>query len=318
MRLLVGKASVLMTIQDGGRFGFQRFGVPESGPMDWWAFRAANHLVDNHPQQACVEIGFSSAELIMEGEDLIAACGAGYQLFINGRNMPLWMAIWVKHGDKLSLEKVPGGNWVYLGISGGIQTKAWMGSRSFYARARLGQKIYVSKALPLSENHQGDRSRAGAQFDNNAYPAYGRDPVVRIILGPHQDRFTSESMADLCSGSYRVSPRSDRMGYRLQGQTLLHNKGADLVSQGMALGEIQIPADGQPLVMMPDHPTTGGYTCIGTVAKVDLPLLAQAEFGLATIQFQLIEVKPAQSALVNALDALRNGLQTEEDAWQHL
>jgi antagonist of KipI len=318
MNLFVSKAAALMTVQDGGRFGYQRFGLPESGPIDWWAFQAVNRLVGNTSSQACVEMGFTSAELVIEGAGLIAACGAGYELFINECKMPLWMAIWVKSGDKICLEKCPGGNWVYLGVSGGIQTPAWMGSRSFYLRAGIGKRIEVGDSLPRTDNDGQFRQLAGHTLDQSARPTYAQHPVLRVILGPHQARFTSESIKTLWSGVYSISPKSDRMGYRLQGTPLLHQQGADLVSQGMVLGEIQVPADGQPIVMMPDHPTTGGYACIGTVARVDLPLLAQAELGSAQIQFQPCTVSLAQSELLTALDALEKGLQTEEDTWQLL
>jgi antagonist of KipI len=248
MSLFVSKAAALMTIQDGGRYGFQRFGLPESGPMDWWAFQAANRLVGNSDHEACIEMGFSSAEMFMNRPDLIAACGAGYDLFINERKMPLWMAIWVKSGDKLNLEKRPGGNWVYLGVSGGIRTPKWMGSRSVSPRASLGKGIEVGDLLPLSDSDGRIRQLAGCVLDPFARPAYRQNPIVRVILGPHQDRFTTESVADFWEGFYLISPRSDRMGYRLQGTPLVHRHGADLISQGMVIGEIQVPADGQPIV----------------------------------------------------------------------
>lgn len=318
MSLRVQKAAALMTVQDGGRYGFQRFGLPESGPMDWWAFQAANLLVGNARSQAGIELGFSSAEISVETSGLIACCGAGYDLFVNGHKMPLWMSIWVKAGDKLQFEKGSGGNWAYLGVTGGIQTPEWMGSRSAYLRAGLGKRIQDGDLLPLIEGGGNFRQLAGSTLEPQLRPAYTQHPRLRVILGPHDARFTSASITDFWSEAYAISERSDRMGYRLQGKPLVHHRGADLLSQGIVLGEIQVPADGQPIVMMPDHPTTGGYTSIGTVARVDLPLLAQAALSSAQIRFQPCSVSSAQDALAGVLDALDEGIESEEDEWQLL
>lgn len=313
MTLFIQQAALMMTIQDGGRHGYQRFGMPESGPMDGWAFRAANLLVGNSPGEACVEIGLSSAEFFLDQRSLLAACGAGYRLYVNQLEMPLWMAFIGKPGDSIQLEKVPGGNWAYLAVAGGIQSTVWMGSRSNYPVAGLGKMLAVGDKLSILAHSGRNGFLAGRSVPKSLQPPYAAELHIRVILGPHLDRFPQSSLETFVASAYQVSARSDRMGYRLDGPSLVHRESADLVSQGMVLGAIQVPGDGQPIVMMPDHPTTGGYTCIATVARVDLPLLAQVEPGRGTLYFSPIDVSTGQSAWVQAMKMLESYETFQED-----
>jgi len=318
MTLLVEHAALLMTVQDQGRNGFQRFGLPESGPMDWWAHRAANRLVANQPGDACVEIGFSDAVLQLESDALLAVCGGGYHLRINERQLPLWMAFRGRSGDRVHLDKVPGGNWAYLAVAGGLLTPDWFGSRSVYPRAGLGQPLADGDRLPVSSSQANKWLLAGQSLPEETRPDYQNNPVLRVIPGPHLDRFQQASFQSLWETPFTLSPHSDRMGYRLTGPGLAHQDGADLISQGMVQGEIQVPGDGQLIIMMPDHPTTGGYTCIGTVIRCDLPLLAQAEPGVSQIRFQPVEVPDAQDLLRTTIAKFDTGFQSQEDLWLHL
>jgi antagonist of KipI len=315
MTLYIQEAALMMTVQDGCRFGYQRYGMPESGPMDGWAFQAANRLVGNEPGAACVEVGFSSAEIYLERRCLLAVCGAGYRLSVNKRPLPLWMGFIGKPGDHIRIEKVPGGNWAYLAGAGGIQSEVWMGSRSAYPAAGLGRKLTYGDRLPLGIPPAEAELVSGRSFSPVARPAYSEEPMIRVIPGPHLAWFTSESWDVFCQGAYDVSTQSNRMGYRLTGPTLAHHKGADLVSQGMVQGEIQVPGDGQPIVMMPDHPTTGGYTCIATVIKADLPLFAQVEPGRGSVRFSPISLVAAHAAWVEVKEKISSATPFEEDAW---
>lgn len=315
MSLSIQKAALLMTIQDAGRFGYQRYGMPESGPMDWWAFRSANRLLGNDPGAPCVEIGFSGAEFRLERRALLAAAGVGYRLFVDERELPLWMTFVGKGGERIWFEKITGGNWVYLAAAGGIQSPVWMGSHSYFTAAGLGQKLAEGDRLSLSGPAVGDVAMAGNTVPGMKRPIYGDEISLRVIPGPHQEQFTSASKKTIWEATYSVSTQSDRMGYRLAGPCLMHSSGADLVSQGMALGEIQVPGEGQPIVMMPDHPTTGGYACIGTVAKVDMPLLSQLEPGRGTLQFQPCAIDEAQSAWAEAIKIVDSAVQFQEDLW---
>ena len=318
MTLYIQQAALMMTIQDGGRFGYQRYGMPESGPMDGWAFQAANRLVGNDPGAACVEVGFSSAEIYLERRCLLALCGAGYRLSVNDRALPLWMGFLGKPGDRILMEKTLGGSWAYLAAAGGIQSELWMGSRSTYPAAGLGRKLGQGDRLPLGAPSAEAELFSGCFFPTAARPAYSPEPVIRVIPGPHLAWFTTGSWDSFCQGTYAVSTQSDRMGYRLKGPPLAHQSGADLVSQGMVQGEIQVPGDGQPIVMMPDHPTTGGYACVATVAKADLPLLAQVEPGHGLVRFKPITLDAAHSAWIEVNEKIRSAITFEEDAWSGL
>jgi antagonist of KipI len=315
MTLQVLEAALMMTVQDGGRFGYQRYGMPESGPMDGWAFQAANRLVGNDLSAACVEIGFSSAEIYLERRCLLSLCGAGYRLSINNRHLPLWMAFLGKPGDRILMEKIPGGSWAYLAAAGGVHSEVWMGSRSAYPAVGLGRKLDQGDRLPLGSPSAQDELFSGRFFPTAARPAYATEPVIRVTPGPHLAWFTSESWDSFCQGAYAVSTQSDRMGYRLKGPPLAHQSGADLISQGMVKGEIQVPGDGQPIVMMPDHPTTGGYACIATVAKADLHLLAQVEAGRGIVRFKPITLDEARSAWIEMNEKISSAITFEEDAW---
>jgi antagonist of KipI len=318
MTLLVEQAALIMTVQDQGRSGFLRFGLPESGPMDWWAFQAANTLVKNPQRCACLEVGFSSAVLRIESDLLLAGCGAGYRLFVNDRQIPLWMAIWAHQGDRVFLEKVIGGNWIYLAVSGGLSSQVWMGSRSVYTKGGLGRSLVAGDRIELGQASVGSRWLAGCSYPASARPAYAQDLTIGVIPGPQQERFTDEAQTEFWRESFTVTSRSDRMGYRLQGPALTHRGGADLVSQGIIAGEIQVPPDGQPIVMMADHPTTGGYACIGTVCRVDLPLMAQAQPESSRIKFTPIGIEAAQERLSTVYDHLNSIENPQEDLWMTL
>jgi len=318
MPLFVENASLIMSLQDLGRFGFMRFGLPESGPMDWRAFGSANRLVDNPPDSACLEVGFTDASLRLEKDALFAICGVGYQIYLNGRQMPLWMSFWVQKGDRLDFEKTPGGNWVYLAAAGGISSQVWMGSRSVYPKGGLGRLLQRGDRIPIGESTHQSRWDAGWFIPQANRPAYDRDVSAGVIPGPHYERFTDEAQAAFWQQKFKVTSRSDRMGYRLQGENLAHRTDADLLSQGMVVGEIQVPSDGQPIVMMPDHPTTGGYTSIGTICRPDLPLIAQAQPGISEISFVKINPNDARDRLIKATNDIDKIEKPQEDIWTHL
>ncbi|MBG0787735.1 MAG: hypothetical protein H0S79_21815, partial [Anaerolineaceae bacterium] len=206
-----------------------------------------------------------------------------------------------------------------LAAAGGLQTPSWMGSRSTYARGGLGTPVMAGERIPVGIPEGLDDSFAIRCLPVEARPQYQAERItLRVIPGPHQHRFTEEALERFTRAAYVLSARSDRMGYRLSGEALAHKDGADLVSQGMVLGEVQVPGDGQPIVMMPDHPTTGGYTCIATIIRADLPLLAQAEPEGTEICFEWTEVDAAQDIYRQMIKKIDGGIQTEEAAWLYL
>jgi antagonist of KipI len=318
MTLQVIKAALMQTVQDLGRWGYQQFGLPESGPIDWWAFRVANGLVDNPPGSACIEMGFSDASLAVEAEALLAVCGAGFELFVNQHQLPLWMSFRVRRGDQIRLVKCSGGSWIYLAAKGGLSSPAWLGSRSVYPRAGLGRQMVAGDRISLQLLPRSSSISAGRMLAPSARPAYDRHPVIDVIAGPHLESFQPEAWDIFQTAEFDVTLQSDRMGFRLAGPVLRHRTKADLVSQGIPAGAVQVPADGQPIVMMPDHPTTGGYTCIAAVTRVGMPLLAQCQPGLSEVRFRAISVDSAQAALQQALQKMTVQTDREEDLWLQL
>jgi len=318
MNIRVESPALFTTIQDGGRIGFLRFGLPHSGPMDWLAFRAANFLVGNPKDDACIEIGMTSCTIRVESEGLAAVCGAGYRLFHGQRPIPLWMSFLVHPGDELVFEKCSGGNWIYLAMAGGVQSQVWLGSRSVYPRGHLGSLLQAGDQMAVKALSPASRLLAGNRFPERLRPAYSQEIVLQVVEGPDLDRFEDEILEMFFRQPYQASTQSDRMGYRLRGPSLRHIDGADVVSRGLAMGEIQVPGNGQPIVMMADHPTTGGYSVVGAVRKLDWPLLAQCQPGQGEIRFTPTRAAEAQRSLnakIRQIDSIND---EQEDVWLNL
>ena len=297
-------ADGLVTVQDLGRIGWARFGVPRSGPMDAFALRAANALAGNPPEAAVLEIGLGDAAFRPTQDCLIAVTGAGYALSSYVWSFPLWVSLLVRGGWTIRLDKSDGGMWAYLAVAGGIETKPALGSRSTHLRSGLGERIETGDRLPVGRTALDPQSLAARTLPEAFRPAYTQSPLIEVIPGPQTERFTADGMKTFLSGCYNLSPASDRMGCRLDGPRIEHSGSADLLSEGMAMGSIQVPASGQPIVMMADCPTTGGYPKIAGVASADLPVLAQCVPGQAQIHFRETTVEAAQSrwrAMVNGL-----------------
>jgi antagonist of KipI len=318
MAIYIQQPGFLCTVQDEGRRGYEKFGVPVSGPMDSFALRAANLLVGNPRGAACVEFGVEGPHLIFNEDCIIAVTGAGFELFVQGKPMPLWTSIAVRRGWQVYLDKVSGGNWGYLAISGGITTDEVMGSRATYLRGGFGglegRLLQAGDMLPTGRPPYSFIGLAGRQVPTHALPAYSQEPVLEVILGPQEERFPREGIDTFLSQAYMVSITSDRMGYRLEGAQIPHLDGADILSDGMMFGSVQVPASGQPIVMMSEHPTTGGYTKIATVISADLPVLAQCIPGKSQVRFKLTSVNAAQEKYRALLDGLEENLREPEDA----
>jgi antagonist of KipI len=266
--------------------------------MDPFASRAASTLAGNPPDCAVIELGLGDLSLRALQDCVIAVAGDGFRLSIYIWDFPLWSSFFVRAGWNIMLNKIDGGMWAYIAIAGDIQMQPTLGSRSTYLRGRFGG--FEGRALQA-----GDRILAGTSsypleqlaartLPVEVRPNYQEAPVLDVILGPQTDFFTAESIETFLSQKYTVSTTSDRMGYRLEGPALTHRAQTELISEGMTFGAIQVPAHGQPIVMMADGPTTGGYPKIATVARADLSLLAQCVPGQNKIRFRKTTVARAQ------------------------
>ena len=312
--LEVIEGGFLTTVQDAGRFGWGRFGVPPAGPMDPFAFRAANLLVGNPPGAPGLEITLAGPVLRASCECLIAVCGAEFDVWVGSLPVPTWHAVFVRAGYEIRFGQRHSGARAYLAVSGGIALPQFLGScatylpggfggfegRALQAGDQLATKLQGSPR-PLGFRLEDDLAiRAGKAWPRSARPRYSPNPTLRVVMGPQDNHFTSEGLMTFLESEYTVTPSSDRMGYRLSGPLIAHQGRADIVSDGLVTGSVQIPGDGQPIVMMADHQTTGGYTKIATVIRADLPLLAQCLPG-GRVHFRAVSIAEAQAALRHQL-----------------
>lgn len=275
------------TVQDAGRPGYRSRGLPASGAMDLLALESANAAVGNEPHDAALEFTMPGPALRALQEVTIAVAGAGLPVSIDGAPVSPGRATPMARGQTLAVGGQPPqqrgqppwrGVWAYLAIGGGIDVPRPLGSAATYLPGRLGgiagRRLMAGDVLGrLGEPARRSPAASGAVV----LPA--DEVVVRVVRGPQADRFTDEAMRTLTSSAYEVTTQSDRVGVRLAGPALSHRGRTDFLSDGMLPGALQVPADGQPIVIMADGPTTGGYPKIGVVVSEDLRLLAQARPG---------------------------------------
>ncbi|SEB72923.1 biotin-dependent carboxyltransferase family protein [Paenibacillus sp. GP183] len=317
MSLHIINPGLLSTIQDLGRFGFQNQGVIVCGAMDSFALRAANVLVGNGQGEAALEITLLGPSIRFEAETLIAICGADLSPIIDGQPVPLWRPVLVKTGKVLEFGACMQGTRAYLAVAGGIDVPLVMESRSTYLRAELGgldgramkagdvllsrsvseiPKNYIKKSLRALKS----RPFAAAPWfiGSPARPAYAREAVIRVIRGRDFAYFTEDSRNAFVSQPFRVTPQSDRMGYRMEGPVLELESPLEPISQGVSFGTVQVPSEGNPIVLMADRQTIGGYPSIAEVATVDLPVLAQVKPG-EYVRFTEISLEKAEELYID-------------------
>ena len=293
--LEVIEASGLVTFQDTGRHGYAGYGVPHSGPMDWFAHQAANSLAGNSPQAAVIEIGLGDAVFRAKQNCVLAVTGMGYEVLNYVWTFPLWTSFFVRAGWTVQVKKTAGGNWAYLATAGGFEVKSVLGSSSAYLRGGIGTAVQAGDLLRAGKPSGELMKLAARNFPVGKYMPYSRSPVIEVIAGPQKSGFTDAGCRTFLNSEYTLGRSFDRMGYRLEGAPIAHRAGADLISEGMTAGSVQVPANGQPIVMMADSPTTGGYPKIANVVRTGLPLLAQCESGFGGIRFKEIGVEEAQT-----------------------
>ena len=298
MTLEILEVDGLATVQDSGRTGWRKFGVPASGPMDPFALRAANLLAGDDPRSAAVEVGLGGLTLRALSDCVVAVAGFGFSLSVYTWDFPLWSSYYVRGGWTVRLEKLDFGMWAYLAVSGGVQVPPTLGFASTYLRGPFGgldgRQLQAADVLKAGSPSRPLTELAARTLPEEMRPLYSDNPLVDVIMGPQDTHFTEGSIETFLSSEYTVSTTSDRMGYRLEGAPLTHRGKTELISEGMTVGAIQVPQNGQPIVMMADSPTTGGYPRIGAVASADLSMLAQCVPGKSRIRFRKTTVPKAQ------------------------
>ncbi len=279
LRVLNG--GVLTTVQDAGRQNALHYGVPRSGAMDLFALQAANRLVGNPPDAACLEITFGGAAFEVLRPTLLAIAGADLAAVWNDTPLALWRAVFARRGDHIVL---PGraGEWgarAYLALGGGVDVPLVLGSRSTNLTSGFGglggRALRQGDTIGTYGEGIDTYLLAGRRWPAAMLPAYKAAPTLRFIPGPHHECFESDAPALLAATPLSVSQHSNRMGYRLEGVTLQHKRACNLPSLGVIPGVIQVPPDGTPILLMADAQTTGGYPIVGVVIAPDLPLAAQ-------------------------------------------
>lgn len=279
------------SIQDMGRFGMRRFGVSTSGAMDGMALAHANVLAGNPAGTAAIELTFAGAAFQVEGGRLLVAVGGpGATLEIAGRPVAPHRSAIAMPSDTVKVGPVVGGVYGYLAVAGGICTPPHLGSRSLHLRSGIGGRpIQTGDHLPCKPVDERASERALPEP-----PAPSSEPL-RIVPGPQEAHFIADAMTTFVSSTYRVDPKSDRMAIRLDGPGLAHAGDFNIVSDGVVPGSIQVPGDGQPLILMRDCQTTGGYPKIATVISADLDRLAQSAPGSA-LRFRVVTMAEAIAA----------------------
>ena len=281
------------TVQDFGRRGQLRYGIPPSGPVDARSFTLANRLVGNVDGAAGLEFTHIGPRLRAEAPCAIAVTGADSPVTVNDAPTAAWTTLTLRAGDVVKIGPARAGVRGYVAVAGGIDVPPVLGSRATYLRGRLGglegRALRRDDVLRLGAA-AGVRGRA---VPARAIPDWRAEPVLRVGRGPQADRFTDEGIAAFLGGTYEVLPQSDRMGARLSGPRIAHARGHDIISDGIAPGAVQVPGDGQPIVLLVDRQSTGGYTKIATVCSFDIARVGQAKPG-QRVRFSAVDVAEAQ------------------------
>lgn len=272
-------AGLLTTVQDLGRYGFQRYGVSASGVMDEYSAKIANKLVGNKVGEAVLETTLKGVQIEFLQNTAVAITGGNCDVTLNGTKIELWQSYLVNRGDILKMGICRSGLRNYLAFAGGIDVPIIMNSKSTNLKAKVGgfngRKLMTGDILSVGVGSL----EAPLTLNKHYIPTYSKDIKVGVILGQQDDHFTEAGIKTFLNETYTVTQESDRMGIRLSsvsGATIEHKNGVDIISDGITFGAIQVPGSGQPIVMMADRQTTGGYTKIGNVISSDLAKLAQA------------------------------------------
>lgn len=295
--IAIAKAGLLTSVQDRGRYGQQAVGVPAAGPMDSFSHRLANQLVGNEADAATLEVTLIGPELVVEAETTVAIAGALFEATCDGRPVPMGASFAVQPGQRLKFGRLVQGARAYVAVAGGILTEPVLGSRATHLVSGMGglngRALVAGDRLPVL-------AQAGARPMRKAVgltlPTGGR-ARLRVVPGPQDEWFQPEAIRMMAGVSFRISPSSNRMGYRLQGPPLPRLREGELISEPVGIGAIQVPSAGEPILLMADRQTAGGYPKIGHVISADLPLAGQLAPG-DFIEFILCSRQEAVAALI--------------------
>jgi biotin-dependent carboxylase-like uncharacterized protein len=285
------------TVQDLGRPGYQAIGVPVSGGLDSFSLQLANALVGNPPGAPALEILLAGPQLEVAAETArvaLVGAGAGLATDFSPGPVPTAQSITLSRGHAFKISAGRQSACCYLAVEGGLAVAPVLGSASTYVRAGIGgiegRALRDGDFVPLVVARASERPELRL---SSVLPGSG-DQTIRIVLGPQQEYFTEAAVTTLLTEEFRVSPNADRMGMRLEGPLLRHRGGWDIVSDAIATGAIQVPGSGQPIVLLADHQTTGGYPKVATVVSADLPVIGRRRPG-DPVRFEAVKVETAEA-----------------------
>ena len=270
-----------------------KYGTPASGAADRFSARVANWLVGNPAGAALLEVTLFRLEILALNDVVIAITGGDLSPVVNGNPVGMWQAIAVAKGERVLFRARKNGLRAYLAVRGGFSGPVFLGSRSVFVRGMMGSPLQAGDILEIEKAREKVLSLK--KLSPEMIPLFSIQKPLRVILGPQEDRFTPRGIETFLSSSYKVTPQSDRMGYRLEGPKIEHLKGADIISEPIARGSIQVPGDGLPIILLWDAQVSGGYTKIANVISSDLDRLAQVMPG-ESLRFAAVSLEEAHQA----------------------
>ena len=300
MSIFINKAGILTTVQDLGRNGFRRFGINQNGAMDKSAVRLINALLGNDENAPVLEMHFPAPEILFEEPAVFALGGALFSASLNGELIENWRVVSAGKNSVLKFEEKLFGNRVYLAVKGGFKIENWLGSASTNLKAKIGglegRRLQNGDRIRFNQIANRQAKIANYRISNSLIPFYSKFPTVRVVAGAEFELLTDVSRESLLKETFTITQNSDRMGFRLKGEPLylIHEK--EILSSAVNFGTIQRLPDGQLIVLMADHQTSGGYPRIANVCTTDLPLLAQLGAN-DKVAFHLISTEEAENLL---------------------
>lgn len=295
MGIRIVNGGFMTTIQDLGRYGYQETGMSVSGVMDTRSASLANILVGNEENEAVIEVTMMGPTIVFTEDMIVAVTGGDLGAKLDGNPMPRYEAVPVKAGQTMSFSGMFSGSRAYLAFAGGLDIPVVMGSRSTNLKSKIGglegRKLAAGDEIGFRRPETwlpGMSRRKLAPEDFSM-----KECTLRVVMGPQDDCFTERGIATFLGSTYKITNEYDRMGCRMQGDVIEHKNGGDIITDGISFGAVQVPSHGNPIVMMADHQTTGGYTKIANVISVDLPKLAQCMPGVQ-IRFEKVDIEEAQ------------------------
>jgi len=296
-------SGIFTTIQDQGRKGFNHLGITHSGALDEHAYLWSQKLLSNQNSNALeVMVGLKVEAM---KATTIAITGADLNFKINGIIQPIWQTQYIKVGDILSFDKRVSGQRAYLSVKEGFSLEQTYGSYATTLKERIGSKLKKGDILDFKSYPKIATQRVQKPY----LPNYNEPLTLRLLIGYQDEQFTKEQKEKFFSTEYEITLQSDRMGFKLKGEAIIPKKG-DIISEGIAFGSVQIPKDGQPILLLKERQTIGGYPKIGTVLPIDCFKLAQASLG-SMVRFETVTIKKTQRIMClfyNQYEKVNNNL----------